>query len=339
MTHRQPLPTVLILGANGRFGVAAAQAFHADGWRVVAALRRAPAAGLPPGVRVVRTPIGNLEQIARDAAGAHIVVYAVNPPYTRWNKDLLPLARAGMDVAQRLGARLLLPGNVYNFGSTMPACLHEQTPQRADTRKGALRVQLEAEMAQRCAQGLLQATVVRAGDFFGGGTGSWFDQAIVKSLRAGRLVYPGPTGLPHAWAYLPDLASAFVAVAHRAPDACQAFERFHFAGHTVTGTGLLDGITQAADALGLQPGKPWSRAGMPWGLIRAGGLLVPMWRELAELAYLWRVPHALAGGALEAAAGPLRCTPLPDALRETLPGLDLGMRRQLAALATRSHIG
>ena len=43
---------VLILGANGRFGLAAAQAFDAAGWEVVAQVRRAPAAGMPRRARI-----------------------------------------------------------------------------------------------------------------------------------------------------------------------------------------------------------------------------------------------------------------------------------------------
>ena len=61
---------------------------------------------------------------------------AVNPPCIAWAKQMLPLARCGMAIAERLGARLLLPGNVYNFGETMPARLTEDTPQRAAGRKG-----------------------------------------------------------------------------------------------------------------------------------------------------------------------------------------------------------
>ena len=53
-------------------------------------------------------------------AGATVVVHALNPVYTRWRQELMPMARQGMDLAQRLGATFMLPGNVYNFGSTMP---------------------------------------------------------------------------------------------------------------------------------------------------------------------------------------------------------------------------
>ena len=317
-------PTVLILGANGRFGLAAAHAFDAAGWRVIASLRRASAEGMPSRVQVIRTPIEQTERMAGEAAGAQVVVHALNPVYARWNKELLPMARAGMDITQALGARFMLPGNVYNFGAAMPARLTETTPQRATTSKGALRVALEAELERRCDIGRLAATVICAGDFYGAGTGSWFDMAIVKSIRAGKLVYPGPTDLPHAWAYLPDLARAFVTVASRVPRDCGRFERFHFAGHALTGAELLAGIERAASELGIAPAEDWSHGTLPWGLIRIGGLLVPSWRALAEMRYLWRVPHALDGSALDRAVGPLHSTPLDTALREALGALGFG---------------
>jgi hypothetical protein len=56
-----------------------------------------------------------------------VVVHAVNPIYTRWDAELLPLFRQGLAVAEALGARFMLPGNVYNYGSGMPALLDEDT--------------------------------------------------------------------------------------------------------------------------------------------------------------------------------------------------------------------
>ncbi|MCY7306939.1 MAG: epimerase, partial [Rhodoferax sp.] len=124
-------PAVLILGANGRIGVCLAPAILEAGWRVIAQLRRSPDPRLPVAVKGTQTDIGNAVQLARDAAGASIVVHALNPLYTRWATELLPMASAAMDVAQRLDARLLLPGSVYNFGALMPPLLLEDTPQTA----------------------------------------------------------------------------------------------------------------------------------------------------------------------------------------------------------------
>jgi nucleoside-diphosphate-sugar epimerase len=325
-----PTPRVLILGANGRLGAAATQAFAAAGWTVLAQARRA-AARLPDGAQHLAIDLADTDTLARAAAGARAVVYAVNPIYTRWDQEALPLARLGMDVAERLGATFMLPGNVYNFGAGMPARLTEDTPQRPTTTKGRQRCQIEDEMRARTERGL-GSVVIRAGDFFGGGSGAWFDQAIVKDIARGKLVYPGPLDLPHAWAYLPDLARAFVAVASKDRGAA-AFESLHFAGHTLNGAQLLAGIEQAAAALGLKPASGWRHVGMPWGVIGAIGLVYPLWRELARMNYLWRVPHALDGSALRRQVGELPPTPLPVALREAL--LDLGVGRSAAAaLAT-----
>ena len=158
-------------------------------------------------------------------------------------------------------------------------------------------------------------------DFFGCGQGTWFDQAIVKSLRQGRLVYPGPLDRVHAWAYLPDLAQALVAVT--ALQGRPTFEELHFAGHALTGQSFIAALQAAVADLGIHPQGGWRLGSMPWGLIRTVGLVYPLWRELAAMQYLWQVPHALDGTRLAQAAGPLRSTPPQVALRQAL--IDLGM--------------
>ncbi|HYN58297.1 MAG TPA: NAD-dependent epimerase/dehydratase family protein [Rubrivivax sp.] len=329
MTPRSP--TVLVLGANGRFGQAAVAAFAQAGWSVLAQVRRASPQPLPAGARALAVPLSDIDTLAAQAAGARAVVHAVNPLYTRWQQELLPAARQGMDVARRLGARFMLPGNVYNFGEHMPALLRPGTPQQPSHAKGRIRCELEAEMRARAASGQ-RGVVIRAGDFFGSGRGSWFDLVIVKSLAQRKLVYPGPLHVPHAWAYLPDLARAFVAVA--ASDDLPDFADLHFPGHTLTGTQLLAALERAAACLGIAAPQGWRHGSMPWGLIRAGGVFVPTWRALAEMSYLWRVPHALDGTALAAAVGTLPATPIDAALRAALLDLGLGTgRRSVPAVA------
>jgi len=265
-------------------------------------------------------------------------VHAVNPPYTQWATQALPLLHKGIAVAQRLHATLMLPGNVYNFGESMPALLNEHTPQLPTTGKGHIRAHMERELRELAAGGTLRSVVIRAGDFYGGGTGSWLDLVIVKSLRQGRLVYPGPLDLPHAWAYLPDLARGFVAAASRGGE-LPAFTDLPFAGHTLTGAQLLDAIERAAASLGLaaRGGGALKRGRLPWLLFKLGGLVVPMLREVAEMSYLWHVPHALDGAALARAVGPLPGTPIDAALREALLALGFGTpaHREHAARALR----
>jgi len=326
-------PSVLVLGAAGRFGAAAVRAFATAGWQVLAQQRRAPAARLPLGAEWVDTPLNQTHALAIRAAGATLVVYAVNPLYTRWNAELMPLFHQGLAVAERLRATFLLPGNVYNFGAGMPALLTPQTAEQPTTPKGRQRVAMEQELAHRAGRGLT-SVVVRAGDFFGGdGSGSWFDQAIVARITQGRLVYPGPLDVPHAWAYLPDFARACAALASRPLP--PGLTRVHFAGHTLTGSQLLGAIERAAALIGVGAGRGFTVGSLPWPLLRLAGLVHPMSREIARMSYLWRVPHALDGRDLETLTGPLAATPIDAAVRAALLALPAFQPDPQAAMPAR----
>ena len=80
--------TVLILGARGRLGLAAARAFAQAGWQVLAQVRPAShgAAGtaLPaiPGVWWMPVAVHETAALAAQAQGAQVVVHALNPAYT-----------------------------------------------------------------------------------------------------------------------------------------------------------------------------------------------------------------------------------------------------------------
>ena len=77
-----------------------------------------------------------------------------------------------------------------------------------------MRVEIEQRIQEACERGM-RAIVLRAGDFFGGGSGSWFDLVIAKEIGRGRLTYPGPLDVEHAWAYLPDFAKTLVRLAEQ----------------------------------------------------------------------------------------------------------------------------
>jgi len=261
--------------------------------------------------------------LAAAAPGAQVVVHALNPVYTNkaWRAQAPALMECAIALAQELRATLMLPGNVYNFGSHMPALLGEDTQQTATTLKGQIRIALEQQMQQAALAGSMKAVVIRAGDYFGSGTGSWFDQVMVKDVRSGKFSYPGSLHVPTAWAYLPDLARSFVAVAERR-ESLAPFTPLHFAGYSLTGQQWLDALTPIACAHGwLKAGAPLKLASMPWPLLRAGAWMVPTWASLVEMAYLWRTPHALGNTKLQALIGAEPHTPLPAALQSALQGL------------------
>jgi len=315
--------TVLILGARGRFGLAAACAFAEAGWHVLAHMR--PGATVPAEVagdariQWLSSDLHDAAALARSAAGASVVVHALNPTYTHkaWQAQVLPMTDAALSVTRALDATLMVVANVYNFGIGMPSVLREDTPQRAQTVKGRIRIAME----QKLAQSGVRTIVIRAGDFFGSGKGTWFDQAIVKDLHKGRFTYPGPRTVPTAWAYLPDLARTFVAVAARR-EQLSTYEVLHFAGHSITGQQWLEVLEPIAQQQGWLPaGAALRFSHLPWPLIRLGSLFVPTWAALAEMRYLWNTPHALANDKLVRLIGSEPHTPLEPAARSALSAL------------------
>lgn len=312
-----PVLTVLVLGASGRFGHAAVQAFAAGGHRVLAQSRQSMSAPAP-GVEMLRFAPTDAA-LAERVAGVDVVVHAVNPPYDRWEAEAVPLAQAAIALAARAGARLMMPGNVYGYGESMPTRLDEATPRRPSSAKGRIRESIEALIARQAREEGLAATIVRAGDFYGSGTGSWLDLSIAKSIASGRLVYPGPRDLEHAWAYLPDLARVFVALAEAPPR--PGLETFGFAGHTLTGDQLLDALERCAHALGIGPAGAFKRGSVPWPLLRLASVFVPVLRGVVEMSYLWRVPHRIDGQALLERLGRVPDTPVDQALTASLRAL------------------
>ena len=309
--------TALILGAAGRIGQVMALAFANAGWQVRAQARKALPAALKGHTRVTPVTCDATDRTALTAAaqGASVVVNALNPPYTEWERLVQPLADAALAVARASGALLMLPGNVYNFGCEMPALLTPTTPEVGNTPKARIRIEMERRLAAAASEGV-DSVVIRAGDFFGGpGRGTWFDMALLTKLAKRRFVYPGPDDVVHAWAYLPDLAQAFVRVADRRAQ-LRGHHRLHFAGHTLTGRALREALAQIT-------GEPLRPAGLPWPLIRLAAPFVPMWRELLVMRYLWQRPHALDDAALRALIGSVPQTPLPLALRSALLELDI----------------
>jgi nucleoside-diphosphate-sugar epimerase len=298
---------VLVLGATGRFGAAAAEAFQKAGWSVIAQVRPGAAVRAPRGTQVLEAI--DRPSVVEAARGADIVVHALNPRYTEWHKLALPMAYSAIEAAEAAGATLMFPGNLYNYGAGMPAVIDEASPMHPTSRKGELRVMIEERMREASDRGV-RTIILRAGDFFGRGRGSWLDLVIAKDIGRGRLTYPGPLDVVHEWAYLPDLVAALVRLA-AVREKLGAFETFGFPGHAVTGRDFADAIKKAIRRdVEIKP--------MSWWLIHTLRRIVPMSRELSEMAYLWQEPHRIAGNKLKSAIGAVPHTPLDDAVARAL---------------------
>lgn len=314
--------TVLVLGATGGIGSETTRAFRRHGWHVVAMARKIPEnAGSmgcgPDPITWVTGDAMNAEDVRHAAKGVRAIVHAVNPPgYRNWGKLVLPMIDNTIAAAQAVGARIVLPGSIYNYGHDAFPDLKEETPQHPVAEKGRIRVELERrlEAASRAGAPVL---IVRFGDFFGPATGNnWFSQGLVTpGKRLAAIASPGKVGIGHAWAYLPDAAETIARLMDRM-DALEPFARFHFAGHwDADGTAMTRAIAQA---LGRQDIKIKS---LPWPLIGLAGLFQQTPRELYKMRYLWQMPIRLDNEKLVTFLGDEPHTPLKDAVKTTLRAL------------------
>jgi nucleoside-diphosphate-sugar epimerase len=311
----------LVLGASGGIGSEVARQMLDAGWQV-RALRRggAPAssAHTAGGIEWLDGDALSPEAVLRAAQGCAVIVHAVNPPgYKRWAQVVLPMIDNTLDAAAAVGATVVLPGTVYNYGPDAFPLLREDSPQQPATRKGAIRVELERRMRAATGRGV-RSIVVRSGDFFGPRVGnSWFAQGLVKAGEAVQVVREPGRGVGHAWSYVPDVARTMVELIARR-DRLDPFATFHMAGQwDADGTQIAEAICRVASRHGQDP----QRKPFPWTMVRAASPFVTTLRELMEMRYLWRVPVQLDNSRLVAELGAEPHTPLDEAIEATLIGL------------------
>ena len=317
--------TALVLGATGGIGGETGAALLRHGWTVVAMARgpveaaKRKAAGALADARWVSGDAMQAADVRRAAEGAQAIVHAVNPPsYRNWGGLVLPMIDNTVAAARTTGARVVLPGTVYNYGPDAFPVLGEGSPQHPATRKGRIRVELERRLEAGSRAGA-PALIVRFGDFFGPARGgSWFSQGLVKpGRRLAAITYPGRRGIGHAWAYLPDAGETIARLLDRS-DELEPFARFHVAGlWDADGTEMVRAIAHGV-------GRPDTKVrALPWPLVGLAGLFGETPREIYEMRYLWLTPLQLDNSRLVAFLSEEPRTPLADALRTTLTALSI----------------
>jgi len=323
--------TALVIGATGGSGAEIAAALLRRGWKVRGLVRDASRTDLAANIEWHAGDAMNAAEVAQAAEGVGIIVHAVNPPgYRDWQKLVLPMLDNTIAAARSTGARIVLPGTVYNYGPDALPLLQETSPQRPLTRKGAIRVDMEHRLEQAAKEGV-RTLILRCGDFFGPHAGNnWFAGMIKPGKPVRSVTYPGRRDLRHVWAYLPDVGETVARLLERESDLA-VFERFHFGGHWADGDAMTGAIRYAVG----NPQLPVRS--FPWWLLALASPFVKLFRELREMRYLWQQPLQLDNRKLVALLGSEPHTSLQQATRETLLGLhcldniaaDPGSNRQL----------
>jgi nucleoside-diphosphate-sugar epimerase len=312
--------TALVLGASGGIGGAVAEALAQRGW-AVRGLARDPAQAAAGW----RGRAGSVQWLAGDAMvrndvvaaaqGVQAIVHAVNPPgYRDWDQLVLPMIDNTVAAARAAGgARILLPGTIYNFDPAGTPVIRDDSPQHPGSRKGRIRAELERRLEQASRE--TPVLIVRAGDFYGPRLrSSWFAQAMVRPGRPVTRLVTLSRGVGHAWAYLPDLAQAMARLLEH--PGLRAFERVGFEG-------FWDGDGQAFPALvAAAVGRAQlPQRAFPWWLMRLAAPFGGFPREAVDILPVWRHPVRIDNARLVELLGAEPCTPALQAMRITLQGL------------------
>ena len=155
----------------------------------------------------------NARDVLAAANGCSVIVHAVNPPgYRRWAQLVLPMLDNTIAAAVALGATIVLPGTVYNFGPDAFPVLHEDiaaAPRRLARVPFASRWSGGWKRPARRARGCSSCGRVTSSGRRRATTGS--RRGCVKPGQPVKAVsYPGRHGVGHQWSYLPDVARTMV---------------------------------------------------------------------------------------------------------------------------------
>jgi nucleoside-diphosphate-sugar epimerase len=298
----------VVLGV-GQVGRAVAERLAVSGVQVRAVSLHRPAS-LSDAVDWRHADLTDAEAAIDAVKGATVVYQCLNVPYTQWPKLFPPLQRTVLTAAERAEALLVTLENLYGYGPTGGIPLTEDLPLAATTAKGRTRAAMTADLLAAAQSGRVRMTIGRASDFFGAGvTESTLGSRVFGNALAGkRADFIGNPSLPHTYSYVPDIAAGLITLGS---DERAIGQIWHLPGpQTVTTRTLLDLV--AADV-----GHPVVVRAIPTTVARAIGLVSPMMRGLAEMAYEFEQPFVLDTSKYEATfTSPT--TPLATAISDTL---------------------
>ena len=250
------------------------------------------------------------EALTRAAAGADVLYNAVNPPYHRWPTDWPPVAAALLTAAERTGAVLVTMGNLYGYGRPS-APMTPETPLAATDVKGRVRNRMWADALAAHEAGRVRMTEARAADFVGPQVpaGQSHLTRQLPALRAGRRAWVvGDPDASRSWAYLPDVAATLATLG---TDERALGRAWHVP--TTAPRSQREALTDLAAAMGAPPARV---SGLPWPVLRAVGIAVPMMREVVAVRHQWDQDYVSDARATTAAFG-LTATPWDDVVRAT----------------------
>jgi nucleoside-diphosphate-sugar epimerase len=298
-----------VVFGTGQVGLALASQLASSGISVRAVSRHRPAS-LGENIDWYGADAGDPEAAAQAANGAAVIYQCLNAPYTKWPKQFPPLQRAVLTAAERNDALLVSLENLYGYGPTGGTPMTEDLPLNATTSKGRVRAAMTAELFAAAQNGRVRIAIGRASDFFGAGVteSTLGERVFANAVAEKRADFIGNQELPHTYSYVPDIAAGLAVLG---TDQRAVGQVWHLPGpQTVT-------IREVLELIGRAVGHPVAVRSVPKLVLHALGIVNPMMRGLAEMAYEFEEPFVLDTAKFESTFG-AGGTPLDVAIKETV---------------------
>ena len=313
-TSNNSTPNTLVLGATGSIGYAVTANLLARCLPVTILVRnRAKADALFPEQSTLTIVEGDAQDaplLNRLAANKTHIFHGVNYPYDKWFGNMDTVTQKVIDAATANHVTIVFPGNVYNFGNAT-APIRENSLPNPITRKGQLRVEIEALLARAANDEVCHVLNVRLPDFWGPNVlNEGVKPVFMNALTGKALPWLVNVDIPHQSVYTLDAAEIIVRLMLRKPQ--KPYEVWNYGGTTIPSIrswfGQISAIT----------GKPLKTQVYSRFLIRALGLFMPVMREVKEMLYLYENTVLLDDTKVRTAFPDFQPTPMKQALSETL---------------------
>ena len=250
------------------------------------------------------------DALAAASTGAAALYNAVNPAYTRWATDWPPVAAALLSAAERTGAVLVTMSNLYAYGRPSGP-MTPDSPLAATDTKGRVRARMWLDALAAHEAGRVRVTEARAADFVGPqvpGSQSHLGRQL-GSIRKGRRAWViGDPDAPRTWAYLPDVAATLATLG---TDERSLGRAWHVPSNPPRSQ--RQALGDLAAAMG-RPAVPVST--IPWPVLRAMGVAVPLLREIVDVRHQFDQPYVIDSSATTATFG-LAATPWREVMAAT----------------------
>ena len=285
----------VVLGA-GPMGRAIAETLANRGRQVTVVTRDGRA--ISTGVDAARADLSDPEQTKAACKGADVIYFCAAPPYHQWPTAFPALQEAAIAAAAQTGAVLVAVENLYGYG--VAGTLHEGMPQAAKTRKGAVRAQMSKRLLVAHETGEAKCVAGRATDFFGPTVAmSALGERFWPGLLAGNTIdWVGDPDASHSFAFLPDLAAAYIALGERS-------ETWGRAWHLPALPPIS--VRELCERVRGPGATPKIRKTPSW-VLRAVGVFQPAAREVIEMRYMFEEPFVIDHSDFDTAFGSMETT-------------------------------